>query len=242
MNRSWRTRTDAQKHNPVRHQPVGMRGNASPIDASRSAGVLQSLVERTRQLSLKDIGPAEHLAPPDDGTTQRRGAPQQALDMAVVGPGPVAFTLNVNGVPRSVFVEPRTTLAEVLRGPLDMTGTKIGCDRGACAACTVWLDRLPVLSCMILAIDVGDREIMTIEGLARDGDLHPVQSAFIAHDAMQCGFCTPGMVMSCAALIEQKPEVTLDDVKAATSGHLCRCGTYPHVVAATLAAAKAQKA
>lgn len=193
-------------------------------------------------MSLKDIGPAEHLAPPDEGMKPRPGEPQGALDMAVVGPGPVAVTLNVNGVPRSVLIEPRTTLAEALRGPLDMTGTKIGCDRGACAACTVWLDRLPVLSCMILAIDVGNREITTIEGLARDGDLHPVQSAFIAYDAMQCGFCTPGMVMSCAALIEQKPDPTAEDVQAAISGHLCRCGTYPHVVAATLAAAKAQKA
>jgi carbon-monoxide dehydrogenase small subunit/xanthine dehydrogenase YagT iron-sulfur-binding subunit len=130
------------------------------------------------------------------------------------------------------------TLAEVLRGPLGLTGTKIGCDRGACSACTVWVDRVPVASCMMLAVDVGDRKVTTIEGLAKGEELHPVQSAFIAHDAMQCGFCTPGLVMSCAALIESNPAPSLDDVKAAVSGHLCRCGTYPHVFAAVLDAAK----
>lgn len=158
--------------------------------------------------------------------------------VAAVGPDAVPLTLRINGVPRSVMVAPHMTLAELLRGPLDLTGTKIGCDRGACSACTVWLDGLPVASCMTLAIDVGERSVTTIEGLS-DGDrLHPVQAAFIEHDAVQCGFCTPGMVMSAAALLATNPHPTLDDVKAATAGHLCRCGTYPHVFAATLAAAK----
>ena len=169
------------------------------------------------------------------------GPPAQAAEPAHVGPGPIAVTLAVNGALRSVSIEPNATLTEVLRGPLDLTGTKLGCDRGACSACTVWLDRVPVASCMMLAIDVGDRKITTIEGLARGEDLHPVQSAFIAHDAMQCGFCTPGLVMSCAALVESNPTPSLDDVKAATSGHLCRCGAYPHVFAATLEAAKRGK-
>jgi xanthine dehydrogenase YagT iron-sulfur-binding subunit len=157
---------------------------------------------------------------------------------AVAGPGDVPMTFDVNGSARVVAVEPRMTLAEVLRGPLGLTGTKIGCDRGACSACTVWIDGAPVASCMMLAIDVGARKVTTIEGLARGDDLHPVQSAFIAHDAVQCGFCTPGLVMSCAALLARNPDPSLDDVKNATSGHLCRCGTYPHVFAATLAAAK----
>ena len=156
--------------------------------------------------------------------------------------GPATISLNVNGVQRSVAVEPQATLAEVLRGPLDLTGTKIGCDRGACSACTVWVDHVPVASCMMLASDVGEREVVTIEGLARGDTLHPVQSAFIAHDAVQCGFCTPGLVMSCAALVENHPDPSLEDIKAAISGHLCRCGTYPHVFAATLDAAKAMKA
>ena len=164
-----------------------------------------------------------------------------AIKPKSIGPDAVLFTLRVNGAARTVNVPPHTTLAEVLRGPLDLTGTKIGCDRGACSACTVWLDGVPVASCMILAIDIGERSVTTIEGLANGDKLHPVQSAFIEHDAVQCGFCTPGMVMSSAALLARNPNPTLDDVKAAISGHLCRCGTYPHVFAATLAAAKASK-
>ncbi len=158
------------------------------------------------------------------------------------GPEPVPITLKVNGTERTLQAEPRMTLAEVLRGPLGLTGTKIACDRGACSACTVWLDGMTVCSCMILAIDVGTRSITTIEGLARGNALHPVQTAFIEHDALQCGFCTPGMVMSCAALLERKRDPLAEDVEAAIGGHYCRCGTYPHVVAATLAAAKARKA
>jgi xanthine dehydrogenase YagT iron-sulfur-binding subunit len=154
---------------------------------------------------------------------------------------PGALTLQVNGAERTLHAEPRMTLAEALRGPLGLTGTKIACNRGACSACTVWLDRVPVCSCMTLAVDVGNRSVTTIEGLARGDVLHPVQSAFIEHDALQCGFCTPGMVMSCAALIERTPNPGADDVKAAISGHYCRCGTYPHVVAAMLSLTAAQK-
>ena len=154
----------------------------------------------------------------------------QAAEQNIVGPGAAAITLIVNDKPRTLTVAPNTTLAEALRDRLDLTGTKIGCDRGACSACTVWLDGAPVASCMILAIDVGERAVTTIEGLAHGDELHPVQAAFIAHDAMQCGFCTPGMVMSCAALLRANPAPDDDDVKAAIGGHLCRCGTYPHVV------------
>jgi xanthine dehydrogenase YagT iron-sulfur-binding subunit len=155
------------------------------------------------------------------------------------GPAAVPLVLSVNGVARTVQVEPRTTLAEVLRGPLDLTGTKVACDRGACSACTVWLDGAPVCACMMLAIEVGARKVTTIEGLAQGDALHPVQAAFIAHDAMQCGFCTPGMAMSCAALLAHTPHPSAGDVKAAIGGHVCRCGSHPHVVEATLAAAAA---
>jgi len=160
----------------------------------------------------------------------------------VAGPGAVSLTLTVNGVARVVTAEPRATLAEVLRGPLDLTGTKIGCDRGACSACTIWLDGAPVASCMLLAIDVGARAVTTIEGLAQGDTLHPVQQAFIDHDAMQCGYCTPGMVMSCAALLQRNPQPTQADVQAAIGGHLCRCGSYPHVLEAMQAASQARKA
>jgi carbon-monoxide dehydrogenase small subunit/xanthine dehydrogenase YagT iron-sulfur-binding subunit len=167
---------------------------------------------------------------------------KEAQAAPVLGLGPVPIVLRVNGVDRILQVEPRTTLAEALRGPLGLTGTKIACNRGACSACTVWLDDLTVCACMMLAIEVGARNVTTIEGLATDNELHPVQSAFIEQDALQCGFCTPGMVMSCAALLEHKSNPTADDVNAAISGHICRCGSYPHVVTATLAAAKARKA
>jgi xanthine dehydrogenase YagT iron-sulfur-binding subunit len=160
---------------------------------------------------------------------------------AAIGPDAVTITLDVNGEPRVLHVEPRTTLAEALRGPLGLTGTKIACNRGACSACTVWLNGLPICSCMMLAVDVGARRVTTIEGLAANGQLHPVQDAFIEHDAVQCGFCTPGMVMSAAAVIERSRDVNADAVRAALSGHFCRCGTYPHAITATLAAAKAQR-
>jgi len=168
-------------------------------------------------------------------------AAAQTANAHVAGPEAVALTLKVNGVARTVSVEPRVTLAEVLRESLGLSGTKIACNRGACSACTVLVDGEPVCSCMMLAIDVGPRSITTIEGVARGEELHPVQAAFIEHDALQCGYCTPGMVMSCAALLEHVPDPTADDVKAAISGHYCRCGAYPHVVSATLAAAKARK-
>ena len=159
----------------------------------------------------------------------------------VFGPGPVLLSLSVNDREATVLVDPATTLVQVIRDQLGLTGTKIGCDRGACSACTVWLDGEVASSCMTLALDVRGRRVTTIEGLAQDGSLHPVQQAFVEHDAMQCGFCTPGMVMSCAALVDRKPDCTLDDVKAAIAGHLCRCGTYPNIFQATLSAASTVK-
>jgi len=159
----------------------------------------------------------------------------------VHGPGAVPVTLHINGSPHTISVEPRTTLAEALRDSLAMTGTKVVCDRGSCSACTVWLDKVPTLSCMTLAIDVGSRKITTIEGIGTPEHLHPLQAAFVKHDALQCGFCTPGMVMSCVALLEQNPNPNLNDVKHAVSGNLCRCGTYPKIFAATLEVAQTQK-
>ena len=157
----------------------------------------------------------------------------------VIGPGAASLTLKINGRMQKLEVEPSTTLAEALRFGLGLTGTKIVCDRGSCSACTVHLDGTPVCSCLTLAVDVGTREVITVEGLARGGTLAPIQEQFIAHDAMQCGFCTPGMVMSCAALLAANPHPSLAEVKTAVSGNLCRCGTYPKVFAATLAAAGA---
>lgn len=154
------------------------------------------------------------------------------------GPDAMTIKMKVNGITKSLSVEPRTTLASALRDHLELTGTKVVCDRGSCSACTVYLDGKPVNSCMMSVFDVGDKEITTIEGIAKNGELHPVQQAFIEHDASQCGYCTPGMVMSCVHLVENNTNPNLEDVKNATRGNLCRCGTYPNVFKATLAAAK----
>jgi carbon-monoxide dehydrogenase small subunit/xanthine dehydrogenase YagT iron-sulfur-binding subunit len=163
--------------------------------------------------------------------------PTPSLSNAPVGPEVAAVELHVNGKSVSVHIDPATTLVDVLRDHLGLTGTKVGCDRGACSACTVWVDGEVASSCMTFALDVRGKQVVTIEGLARDGALHPVQRAFIDFDALQCGFCTPGMVMSCARLVDRDPNCTIDDVKQAVSGHLCRCGTYPNIFKATLAAA-----
>lgn len=194
--------------------------------------------EMSRRAFLKESGlAAAGVAMLDEVICGPSGVSARETEIPVAGPGSVSITLNVNGADRTISVEPRATLAEALRGPLALTGTKIGCDRGACSACTVWLDGVPVNSCMTLAIDVGERQVTTIEGLADGDKLHPVQASFIDHDAMQCGFCTPGLVMTCAALVERIPNPSADDVTAAIGGHLCRCGAYQNVVAATLAAA-----
>jgi xanthine dehydrogenase YagT iron-sulfur-binding subunit len=154
-----------------------------------------------------------------------------------LGPEAVALELNVNGVVRQITLEPRVTLLEALRDHLGLYGTKFVCGRGACGACTVHLDGSPVNSCMILVADARGRRITTIEGLGDAANMHPLQRAFVEHDALQCGFCTPGMIMSVAAALERNPNADLDEVKHAVSGNICRCGTYPHVFKAALAAA-----
>jgi aerobic-type carbon monoxide dehydrogenase small subunit (CoxS/CutS family) len=193
----------------------------------------------TRRGFLKGAGlTAAGAAILESGLIGASEAASGASNPTIIGPGRVAVMLRINGASQRLEIEPRTTLAEALRFDLGLTGTKVVCDRGSCSACTVWLDGTPVCSCMTLALDATGRSITTIEGLAEGETLHPVQEAFIEYDATQCGFCTPGMVMSCAALLKRNPNPTLDDVKTATSGNLCRCGTYPKVFEATLAAAK----
>jgi carbon-monoxide dehydrogenase small subunit/xanthine dehydrogenase YagT iron-sulfur-binding subunit len=170
-------------------------------------------------------------------TLANRSVEDVPVETAPIGPEQIPVSFDVNGRSVTVLVDPATTLVEVLRDRLGLTGTKIGCDRGACSACTVWLDGEVAASCMTFALDARGMHITTIEGLANGDELHPVQEAFVAHDAMQCGFCTPGMVMSCAALVERNPDCSLEDVKTAISGHLCRCGTYPNIFKAALDAA-----
>lgn len=151
----------------------------------------------------------------------------------------VPIRLRVNGRTFKVNVEPRWTLLDVLRNQLDLTGTKRVCDRGECGACTVLVEGRPVYSCLLLALDAQEKDIQTIEGVSGNGRLHPLQEAFVKHDALQCGFCTPGMVMSLKVLLDRNQNPSLDEVKEAISGNLCKCGTYPKIFrAAREAAAK----
>jgi len=149
--------------------------------------------------------------------------------------------LKVNGEAYEVAVEPRMTLLDVLRDNLGLTGTKKACDLGNCGSCTVLLDSKPVVSCLLLAVDAQGRDILTIEGLAKNGQLHPLQQAFIDYTALQCGFCTPGMLLSAKALLDSNPEPTEDEVKEAISGNLCRCTGYGNIVEAILKVARSKK-
>src|SRR5205823_3355245 len=168
----------------------------------------------------------------------------------------VAVELEVNGEPRTIMVEPRTTLLDALREQLVLTGTKKGCDRGECGACTVHVDGRRILSCMTLAMMQGGERITTIEGLERNGELHRVQELFIEHDGFQCGFCTSGQIMSAVALIEEakagwpsaatidvtKPftieDLSQPEIRERMSGNLCRCSCYPNIVSAVAEAAR----
>jgi len=150
----------------------------------------------------------------------------------------VSIDLNVNGVSRRVNADPERTLLSVLREDLDLTGTKYGCGEGQCAACTVLIDGVPTRSCLAKAGAVAGKRIVTIEGLARDGKLHPVQEAFLEADALQCGWCTPGMILGAAGLLARNPHPSAAEIASAMNGHICRCGTYPRVVRAIQSAAK----
>jgi xanthine dehydrogenase YagT iron-sulfur-binding subunit len=144
----------------------------------------------------------------------------------------VDVMLRVNGSARRLRLDSRVTLLDALRDELELTGTKKGCDQGACGACTVLLDGKRVLSCLTLAAQCDDRDVTTIEGLARDGQLHRVQEAFIRHDGFQCGYCTPGQIMSAVALLQEGRAGSDEEIREFMSGNLCRCGAYPNIVAA----------
>jgi xanthine dehydrogenase YagT iron-sulfur-binding subunit len=188
--------------------------------------------------------------------TSKRGTGDAARGDGAPIEDRVAVNLTVNGQPCTIAVEPRTTLLDALREELALTGTKKACDRGECGACTVHVDGRRVLSCMSLAAMEGGKQIATIEGLERDGRLHPLQAAFIEHDGFQCGFCTSGQIMSGVAMIEEakagwpsaatadvrNPFTLVDlseaEIRERMSGNLCRCACYPNIVAAVAEAAR----
>lgn len=147
----------------------------------------------------------------------------------------------VNGKPYEAIVTPHMTLIEVLRDQLGLTGTKHGCGIGLCGACTVLVEGKPILACLTLAITVREKNILTIEGLAKGDKLHPIQKAFVDYGAVQCGFCTPGMILSAKALLDKNPSPTKEEAKVALSGNLCRCTGYEKIINAVLAASEIER-
>jgi xanthine dehydrogenase YagT iron-sulfur-binding subunit len=171
---------------------------------------------------------------PDDTSARRGGTPFHVHDYGRV----VDVSIRVNGTEQNWSIDPRVTLLDLLRERLDLTGAKKGCNRGECGACTVLLDGRHVNACLVLAASTDGRTVTTIEGLARDGVLHPVQQSFIEHDAFQCGYCTPGQILSAVACIEAGSADSEAEIREWMSGNLCRCAAYPQIVAAIRAAAK----
>jgi xanthine dehydrogenase YagT iron-sulfur-binding subunit len=164
-------------------------------------------------------------------------APKTEAGVEVWGPGRVPVRLRVNGKSHELMLEPRTTLLDALRDELDLTGAKRVCDRGTCGACTVLLDGKAAYACSVLAIDAQRTPVQTVEALGHPGKLHPLQAAFVEHDAQQCGFCTPGFIMAAKALLDQTPSPKLSQVHEGLSGNFCRCGTYAGMRKAVLEAA-----
>jgi xanthine dehydrogenase YagT iron-sulfur-binding subunit len=158
----------------------------------------------------------------------RKGATDEPIQV----PEKIELSLTVNGAAKRLKVAPWTTLLDLLRDRLDLTGTKKGCDHGQCGACTVLLDGRRINSCLTLAVMHDGAKVITIEGLATDGALHPLQQAFIDHDAFQCGYCTPGQICSAVGLIAEGKAETAEEIRELMSGNICRCGAYPHIVAA----------
>jgi aerobic-type carbon monoxide dehydrogenase small subunit (CoxS/CutS family) len=193
----------------------------------------------SRRKFLKGVGIAGAGAAVADKLWTEAQAEEQAASLKTVS-GSVNISLDVNGKKRLVDVEPRTTLLNALRNRLDpaVTGPKLVCDMGTCGACTVLIDDKPAYSCLVLAVDATNKKITTVEGLGSPEKPNAVQAAFVEHDALMCGFCTPGFVTSISAYLRKNPNPSLAEVKEACKGNFCRCGTYPRVFEAALAAAK----
>lgn len=179
----------------------------------------------SRRGFLKGVGAGAVASGLISSTTTRPKAKAQSTG-GVQGPGEVTITLNINGKSEKLSVEPRVTLLDALRNRLDLTGTKKVCDRGTCGACSVLVDDKLAYSCSMLAIDAQDHKITTIEGLGSPDQMSQVQELFIEHDALQCGFCTPGFVVATTAFVRENPNATLEQVRDGLGGNLCRCGTY----------------
>jgi aerobic-type carbon monoxide dehydrogenase small subunit (CoxS/CutS family) len=222
---------------PDRNEEQGPESAVSRRRFLRGAGeVAASGVLAQGLLSCRTSEPAFVAATPVDpvaGKIEDTGA-------AEVLEGEIDIELSINGAKQKVRVEPRTTLLNALRNHCSppLTGTKLVCDRGNCGACTVIIDGKPAYACLQLAVDQRGRAIRTVEGLAKGDTLSPVQDAFCKHDALMCGFCTPGFIMSITSTLERNPRASLEEIKAGCAGNVCRCGTYPHIFEAALDASK----
>lgn len=201
-------------------RPTDDNASARPIDLTRRDAV-GAVVTVGVGAALRSFLPASLKADPRINAARVKGS---------VAPVPV--DLNINGQSHSVQLEPRVTLLDALREHIGMAGTKKGCDHGQCGACTVLVNGERINSCLTLAIMHQGDEIITIEGLAKGDELHPVQAAFIEHDAFQCGYCTPGQICSAVGLINEGHAKTDDEIREGMAGNICRCGAYPHVVSA----------
>jgi aerobic-type carbon monoxide dehydrogenase small subunit (CoxS/CutS family) len=206
-----------------------------PRDVPGGSGV-------TRRSFIQTLGvSAAATALADQASAAAEAQPGAGGGPALLGPDPIDLTLRVNGKESTIKVDPATTLLDALRLHLNLTGTKTICDRGSCGGCSVLMDGKLINSCMLLAVDAVGAEVTTIEGLApaagENGErLDPIQQAFIKHDALQCGYCTPGLVMATRWLLNEAPKPTLDQIKHYLAGNLCRCGTYTNVFNAALEA------
>ena len=184
-------------------------------------------------LHIDDWRPPAGCAMTTHPETQMAGTSTKRTSGGTIpAPGKISVSFTVNGAKKQLAVAPWTTLLDALRDHLDLTGTKKGCDHGQCGACTVLVDGRRVNSCLTLAVMKDGAEVTTIEGLARDGALHPLQQAFIDHDAFQCGYCTPGQICSAAGMIAEGKAKTPDEIRELMSGNICRCAAYPNIVAA----------
>lgn len=215
-----------------------MSGHSTRADSetNRAAETPRSGVSRRFFVQTLGVGAAANTVGTAAEAWVDKTFPAKQDDVTIIGPEPAPIELTVNGNPLRVTVEPSTTLLEALRVHANLTGSKEVCDRGSCGACSVLVDGKLTVSCMMLAVDAVGTKITTVEGLCKGNDLDPVQAAFVKHDALQCGFCTPGLVMACKALLNNNPKPTLEQIKVGLSGNICRCGTYTNVFNATLEA------
>lgn len=199
--------------------------------------------DSSRRDFLKGVGIAGAGAAIADQLWTEAEAKAESQKKPNVMSGEGKIVLNVNGEQRSVQVEPRTTLLNALRNHLEpaVSGPKLVCDMGTCGACTVLIDDKPVYSCLVLAVDAANKKITTAEGLGTPEKPNAVQAAFVEHDALMCGFCTPGFVTTISAYLKKHPNPSLDEVREACKGNFCRCGTYPRVFEAALAAARSSQ-